>query len=123
MFNHRRQSRDRMLIEDLLQTVGKDRLWIAPYSVPLFSEKEKELIVSDALLAEASQGDWCFVEDRACAHAADSIECIVIYWWNRHYPSDLRFDIDPIKEGFCLKRRDEFAGSSHERITKEVFER
>ena len=103
--------------------VGKERLWIAPYSVPLFSEKEKELTVSNSLLEEASKEDWCFVEDRLCAASLPRVKSIVIYGWNRHYPSDLKFDIDPIKEGFQLQSREEFSGSSHESITKEVFER
>ena len=42
-FNHRRQSRDRVLIEDLLQTVGEGRLWMAPYSELLFAETKKKL--------------------------------------------------------------------------------
>ena len=123
MFNHRRQSRDRVLIDDLLSTVGNDRLWIAPYSQSLFEGKEKDVFVSEALLKEASAEDWCFIEDRACASALAKVETIVIYWWNRHYPSDLKFDVDVSKEGFRLQSKEEFAGSSHEKITKEVFER
>lgn len=123
MFNYRRQSRDRILIEDLLRMVEEDRLWIAPYSSSLFVEKEKEILISDCLLEEAEAGDWCFIEDRACSSALSRIESIVIYWWNRHYPSDLSFDIDPLQEGFHLQTREEFVGSSHELITKEVFER
>ena len=123
MFNHRRQSKDRVLIEDLLCMVGDARLWIAPYSLPLFEGKEKVPLVSDDFLKKAEAGDWCFVEDRACVSVVSEIETIVIYWWNRHYPSDLSFDIDPSREGFHLQTREEFAGSSHELITKEVFER
>lgn len=123
MFNHRRQSRDRVLIEDLLRMVGDDRLWIAPYSASLFVEREKEVLISDCLLEEAEARDWCFIEDRVCAPVLSKVESIVIYWWNRHYPSDLSFDIDPSREGFHLQTREEFAGSSHELITKEVFER
>jgi len=123
MFNHRRQSRDRVLIDDLLRMVGDGRLWIAPYSASLFEEKEKELLVSDHLLEEAEAGDWCFIEDRLCASVIAKVEAIVIYWWNRHYPSDLSFDIDPLGEGFHSSTREEFVGSSHDVITKEVFER
>ena len=35
-FNRRRQSRDRVLIEDIAKTVGNARLYIDKYSAPLF---------------------------------------------------------------------------------------
>ena len=123
MFNHRRQSRDRILIEDLLLMVGDGRLWIAPYSATLFAGKEKTPMVSERFFEEADEGDWCFVEDRSCASVVSRVEEIVVYWWNRRYPADLSFDIDLLGEGFRLQRREEFVGSSHELITKEVFVR
>ena len=122
-FHHRRQSRDRVLIDNLLAMVGEERLWISSYSVPLFEGKQKELSVSESPLNEAGAGEWCFVENQACKQILPDLEEVVIYWWNRHYPSDLRFDIDLCKEGFSLQKREEFAGFSHEMITKEVFQR
>ena len=38
MFNHRRQSRDRVLIADMIQHVQNAPLWVSPYSAPLFGE-------------------------------------------------------------------------------------
>ncbi len=125
-FNHRRQSRDRVLIENLLCTVGNGKLWISPYSLPLFDgaeEKGAEVLASDDFLKKAGEGEWCFVEDRSCAPFLAKIESVTVYWWNRHYPSDLSFDIDLSGEGFDVCYREEFAGSSHELITKEIFER
>ncbi len=122
-FHRRRQSRDRILIENLLEMVGEDRLWIAPYSKLLFEGKEKELSVSEDFLSEAGEGDWCFVENKTCAPFLSNIEEITVYWWNRHYPSDVCFDIDLSKEGFSSQSREDFVGSSHEMITKEVFRR
>ena len=123
IFNRRRQSRDRILIENLLCTVGEDRLWMAPYSAPLFDGKEKELSVSEDFLNEAGKGEWCFVERHACAPFLSEIEEVVVYWWNRHYPSDRSFDIDLAKEGFTPYLKEDFAGASHEMITKEIFKR
>ena len=34
-FNHRRQSRDRAVFQDVGETVGQGRLWVHPYSLPL----------------------------------------------------------------------------------------
>ena len=33
-FNHRRQSRDRAVLQDVGETVGPGRLWVHPYSLP-----------------------------------------------------------------------------------------
>lgn len=123
MFHHRRQSRDRILIDDLLQMVGEDRLWIAPYSMLLFDGKEKEVSVSEELLQKAEAGEWCFVENQSCISALSDLEEVTVYWWNRHYPSDFYFDIDLSNEGFSSQFREDFVGSSHEKITKEVFRR
>ena len=40
MFNNRRQSRDRVLIDNMIKMVGDDKLYIAPYSESLFENKE-----------------------------------------------------------------------------------
>ena len=48
-------------------------------------------------------------------------EEVVLYHWNRTYPSDRRFPL-PLA-GWTLARREEFSGSSHEKITKEVYRR
>ena len=37
-FNHRRQSRDRVLNERILMHCGMHRLWISPYTAKLFGE-------------------------------------------------------------------------------------
>ena len=121
MFHHRRQSRDRILVEDLLRTVGSDRLWLAPYSAPLF--EGRDVLCAEAFLDEAGNGEWCFLEDRSCADVLSKVSAVLIYRWNRHYPADLYFDVDLEKNGFELRYREEFVGSSHETITKEFFER
>jgi hypothetical protein len=49
------------------------------------------------------------------------IEKIIVFWWNRHYPSDRKFDLDLSK--WNKVSEEEFAGYSHEKITKEVYEK
>ena len=121
MFNHRRQSRDRVVTEDVLRTVGDGRLWMAGYSESLFSDCGRELCISENFLASAAEGDWCFVEDRSLQPYVDRVETLVIYHWNRRYPSDFRFDVDWEREGFVLIEQVEFQGFSHEKITKEIY--
>ena len=63
MFNHRRQSRDRVLIADMLQHVGTTPLWVTPYSAPLFPEDCASLQVVPDPAKVAGENDYCFVED------------------------------------------------------------
>lgn len=123
MFNRRRQSRDRMLIENLVSSLGGERLCISPYSAPLFEGCQISPRVSERFLTDAEAEDVCFVEDRSLQSCKERIDSMVIYRWNRHYPADLFCDLDPLGEGFRLTERVEFAGSSHETITKETYQK
>ena len=49
------------------------------------------------------------------------MEGVILYRWNRTYPADLRLTLS--LEGWSLERREIFAGSSHEKIIKEVYRR
>ena len=121
-FNGRRQSRDRILIEDLMQMVGTDKkLWIAPCSASLFKNYEDRLCADEDFLTKAEDGVYCFVEDRGIEAYRENLEGIVLYRWNRDYPADLRLDLRPDLEGWNLCAVTEFAGSSHEKITKEEY--
>ena len=68
MFNHRRQSQDRVLRAHIAALVGDARLWMNHYSAQQFdAESIQHLNVDDAFLQEAVDGDYCFVEDTALA--------------------------------------------------------
>ena len=119
-FNHRRQSRDRAQQEDLLQLCGGG-LWIAPYSAPLFDWAAEQVRVSEDFLKQAGAGEYCFAEDRPLASVVGQMEALVLYRWNRRYPSDLKFDLD--LSAFQLTETIEFPGNSHETITREIYQR
>ena len=121
MFNNRRQSRDRILIEDVIKDLGKEKIYISPYSQLLFEGMDAKIKVSDNPL-EAAKGDGvCFIEDKHLSEYKGEIDILVIYRWNRHYPCDFYFDLD-INKYKLVESRD-FEGSSHEKITKEVYKR
>ena len=122
IFNNRRQSRDRVLIEDVLNSVKDGRLFIAPFSKLLFQNSETH-IESEFLLEEANQEDYCFIEHKALLPYSDKIDELIIYRWNRTYPADIHLDIDPVALSMKLVSTTEFAGSSHEKITKELYKR
>ena len=121
MFNHRRQSRDRELIADLVRYVENTPLWISPYSAPLFGEGSPCLQVVDDPVASASENDYCFVENSSLPKTLDGVNELIIYHWNRLYPSDVRFECDT--SAFTLAKTHEFAGSSHDKITKEIWKK
>lgn len=122
LFNHRRQSQDRAQRKDLLAFCAGRRLWIAPYSAPLFGERE-EVRVDEEFLTKAEAGEICFVEDRPIASAAERIEAVVVYDWDRAYPADVHLDLDPAAAGFTLTEEREFPGTSHEKIIRRVYVR
>ena len=121
MFNRRRQSRDRVLIEDVLASMDGGRLCMAEYSSSLFSACETPILVREDFLDVAEEGDTCFVENRTLSAYVEKIQAITVYRWNRHYPADFYFDLKPESMGFRLVEQREFAGYSHEKITKEVY--
>ena len=119
LFNRRRLSRDRAQQEDLLALCGEKPLWLAPFSVPLFDWAPEQVRVEEKFLEQAAPGDICFVEDRQLP--AENLEGLILYRWNRAYPSDVRLELDLSR--FALTERAEFSGTSHETITRERYTR
>lgn len=120
-FNHRRQSRDRTVIEDICRLLGARPLWMDTRSQTLFTGTlcAASVHASPAFLDEAPEEAVCFVEEAALTPYVERIERLVIYRWNRHYPADVYFDLS--LETWRLVHRDEWQGYSHERITKEEY--
>lgn len=116
LFNSRRQSRDRELIKDFAETVGENKIFIAPYSEILF--QEYNVTTDEKMLDVAGENDFCFVEKENILPFSSKINKLIIYKWNRKYPSDFTF---LMPEGFTLAETYDFKGSSHEKITKEVY--
>lgn len=122
LFNRRRQSKDRVLQQHVLALAGSSRLWMSPYSRKQFADTgSAEIIVDEAYLEKAETGDYCFVEDRDVIPCADRIEKVVLFRWNRNYPADTFFTLD--LSGYTLEKSEDFAGNSHEKITKEIYRR
>lgn len=124
MFNHRRQSQDRVLREHILQMTSGNRLWMNHYSAKQFADEcAPQINVDDGFLNEAAPGDYCFVEVDDAAEYERWMEKIVLYKWNRRYPSDVHFGISLQADGWRLTSSTDFVGSSHEKITEEVYEK
>ncbi|MBQ7318751.1 MAG: hypothetical protein IJW97_01035 [Clostridia bacterium] len=120
-FNRRRQSRDRLLCEDVVRTAGGATLWMHPYSVPLFESLTGDIKACEDYLDAAGKQDVCFCERETVGAYAARIDTVVVYRWNRRYPGDVFFDLDVGAAPWRCVEIGEFVGSSHEKITKEVY--
>lgn len=125
MFHGRRQSRDRILREDMLRECAGKKLWMSPYSYALFENHEDTgILASEDFLAAAGGEDYCFVENAdALADYLEKVQAVLLYRWNRTYPADVYFPFDLADGSWELKTREEFQGSSHEKITREWYEK
>ena len=115
-FNHRRQSRDRVVCGRILEQSG-GRLWLAEKSKGLFAdfpEAELHLALDPG---EVPQGGFCFWEVPTEAPA----EKIILYRWNRDYPGDEFFSFPSGESVWQLKSQEDFPGFSHETITEEIY--
>ena len=122
LFNRRRQSRDRRVVEDILRELGEKRLLVNGFSAPLFDHAGDRIRVEDDPLAAAGREDVCVVENQPLAPWAAAIERLTVYRWNRVYPADMRLDL-ALDRGWHLVAASDFPGFSHEKITKEIYER
>jgi hypothetical protein len=131
MFNHRRQSQDRVLRKRILELTGGKKLWMNAYSQKQFlqvngnmskeQEQSGQIQADEAFLEKAGPGEYCFVEDKDVVPYESRIEEVILCHWNRDYPADVFFEVDLSK--WRLEERKDFSGYSHEKITKEIYNR
>lgn len=121
LFNKRRQSRDSRVLQNI--TTLTSSIWISPFSERMFDEAQKELSfdlhIDVDFLKKAGAGEYCFVENQALLPFENKLEQVILYKWNRNYPSDFKLDLN-LCEWECVQT-EEFAGTSHEKITREIY--
>ena len=119
-FNKRRCSSDVAVLKDILGRTENARLWTDSYSAKLFSP-ESEILVDDRAFEKAEAGEYVFCERVDPGKYQDRIEKVLVYFWNRKYPSDTKLTLDP--EQWNRTIITEFPGHSHEKITLEEWTR
>lgn len=122
-FFGRRQSMDRVLQSRALALAGNGKLWMNRYTAEQFSAWPERITVAEDFLLTAPENAWCFAEVTEVSACLDRAEQIVIFRWNRLYPSDRSFPMQRLKEGWYPVSREDFPGYSHDNITMEVYER
>ena len=119
LFNGRRVSKDKNVISDIQEMIRGSNLICSQYSSEIFYESGIEnLIVCDKEINELIEDGYYFAEN-ILPNNILKFEEIIIYKWNREYPSDLKFEFD-LKDYFEINNVD-FVGNSHERITKIIL--
>lgn len=122
MFNHRRQSRDRQVIQRILQLAEGRIIRMSPYTATLFEgeSSDAQIISSSHFYEEAGDNDFCIFEETP-PDEIGQIKELIIFWWNRKYPGDVFFNVDLENGTWFRERAEEFQGTSHEKITMEHY--
>lgn len=115
-FNGRRQSRDTAVCEDILRSINGTRLETSAYSAPLFYEMADVAIVDSPSDVGAYFCELCDPEP-----LIGRSDTVILYKWNRIYPSDVKFTVSLSHLGFTLCESVDISGRSHEKITKEIY--
>lgn len=119
LFNKRRQSKDVKVLEDIVSLTNE--VWIDSFSEKLFEELNIKVNITPMFLENADTGEFCFVENQKLLPYSDHIEQLIIYKWNRSYPSDFKLDLN-LNEWKLVEAVD-FAGNSHDKITRKIYSR
>ena len=124
MFNNRRISRDSKVTEDIITMLDKRSLMlqIKSYSKILFENYPERIIINDEL-PSIDTTDWQFIEDDELIGFENNLEEIILYNWNRHYPSDKKLQLELQSINWELVSQVDFIGNSHNTITKFVYTR
>lgn len=121
MFNNRRQSKDKVLRKHILSLTKDSRLLMNEYTRKQFEEEEEKanIVVDNDCLEIAMDDDYVFVENMDMLPYINKIDEIIMYYWNRAYPSDVKFPLS--LDNWSLISYDEFPGNSHELISEKKF--
>lgn len=118
-FFHKRQSQDEFQRKNLLELIGKTKLYLSEYSYDLYKDFEFNFKIID----ENTE----IVDDSVFLYEGDfldkflpSVDEIIVYFWNRDYPFDETFE-EFLNYGWKEIEIIEFKGKSHEKITRKIF--
>lgn len=117
LFNCRRLSQDSVVRQKMLELTKGGKLYLNSYSAKQFESSDK-LIIDDNFLTVAAEDDFCFIENPPIP---DSATEYYIFNWNRDYPADTYFELDLKALGYKKVKSESFAGSSHKKITLEIY--
>ncbi|MFM1515608.1 hypothetical protein [Helcococcus ovis] len=125
-FFNQRQSFDRNMISDMIMHVDNRKLYISNYTKKLFDNLKINLenifVLDKHNKEQIGEDDFIFIEKKEeLIFFENDPKEIVVYNWNREYPTDYYFEFD---FSDYLKIKEEcIVGNSHEEITKIVYKK
>ncbi len=120
-FFGKRQSRDSAAINKISEYAQGRELLISPFSASLFEQSGKAK-ADNHFLDNAGPDDICLAENSDITPYLSKTDRIILYRWNRKYPSDFKFDRNILKN-YRLTDSYDFCGTSHDKITVEVYDK
>lgn len=120
LFNNRRLSRDQQVYEDIHSLLGDGCLWCDTYSLELFKDISANIHLLGKHEVKPTENDFVFIETNGFEDYFASANEIIIYRWDRIYPSDVKLSVELGKK-WVLQRTETIAGNSHKVITREVY--
>ena len=117
-FCGRRLSRDRAVTDHILHITADNKLWVDPVSACLFPEGSVQ--IDPEFMEKTQDGEYCFSEITPLPCEIPNLESVILYHWNRDYPSTMKFP----QELLCnmhLVHAEDFPGNSHDKITMEQY--
>lgn len=118
-FNHRRQSRDRVLCKRIAALSKGGVLRMNTRTSALFEGiNAPNICAEDDFAAHLAPGDFAFAECIDPAPLLEKADRLTVFRWNRRYPADLHFSVP---ETWKKVSEAEFEGSSHPKITQEDY--
>lgn len=116
MFGGRRVSQDSEVTDRIVALADGSCLFVTPYSQKMIPEGT--LLSGDDFSVMGSE-DVYFLEDGPMP--TENIDEVCVFCWNRRYPADRLFSMDLKGEGYKRVKKEEFVGSSHDKITFECY--
>lgn len=112
----KRQSSDKNLLMDIINHAKNEKIYVSEYTYKIFLKNNLEQNIT-----REKKEKYIFLEIETLKDKEEEIEELIIYSWNRDYPSDKFLEIN--LEKYNLEKETEFKGNSHEKITKKIFRR
>ena len=123
LFNHRRQSRDAFLVENIVSKVKQENgtLFVSDYSKELFEGTDVSIqSLAEFDLSCAKENDFVFIEneDIQLEDYTGDLD-YYFYKWPSIYPSDKTLEL-PLNDAEVVKK-EQFNGNSHDEIYLEIW--
>lgn len=116
MFNHRRVSFDRYIVDDLQDLLDREPI-IVNADLACKINKKLSVQISNTITIDTDKYQW--IENFNLSNYQYEITDLILYYFNRDYPYDIELGID--LSLYEIHNRKDFKGYSHDKITRIIY--